>query len=146
MDYSERGFHKFQSDFFLKVASFLANWREIIIDVIKKMTQHNFFELFGWNIKAPFTFAIILTEVLMKVIFSSFWLYYIYFYFLNQVPTVLKADRYDIQLLMLKKEPLGLKMIYDVFHLKRSQLCLLQGSHHGSMATRVWTQNITLLV
>ena len=57
-----------------------ANWREIIIYVIKKMSQHSFFELFTWNTKAPFTFAITPIEVSItilqyrrkKVIFSTF--------------------------------------------------------------------------
>ena len=38
------------------------------VDIIKKMTQHNFFELFRRNTKTPITLAIAPTEVLITLL------------------------------------------------------------------------------
>ena len=39
----------------------------IIVNVIKPMSQHSFFELFTWNTKTAFTFVITPTEVLIVI-------------------------------------------------------------------------------
>ena len=52
--------------FFLKMAK--QTKRKITVDIMKKMSQHSFIELFRWNTKTPLTFAIAPTDVLITVL------------------------------------------------------------------------------
>ena len=59
--------NNFSLTFFLKTAK-QTKGIKIIGDVIKKMSQHSFFELFGCNTKTPFTFANSPTEVSITMV------------------------------------------------------------------------------